>query len=173
MEPFPDHLTESFEVTGTAVTLRALRPEDFDISFAFVSGLSAETRHNRLLGGARAITPEYIASLVNVDYSREMAIAATAILDGETLIGVSRYVLDKDQTSAEFAIVVTDSWQGRGIGRRLMEKLIEVARRGGLKRLYGDILAINRPMLGLMRKLGFELQRHEDPTLTRAVLDLR
>ena len=103
-----------------------------------------------------------------------MALAATTMLGGaETLIGVARYVRDKDNASAEFAIVVADSWQGRGIGDRLLAKLADVARRRGLKRLYGEILAINRPMLGLARKLGFALDRHEqDPTLTRATLIL-
>lgn len=158
---------------GSAVTLRPLRPEDRDISFAFVSGLSPETRYNRLLGGAIAITREYIERLVTVDYSRDVAVAATAMLDGDTLIGVARYVLDPDNASAEFAIVVADSWQGCGIGRRLLAKLIEVARRRGLKRLYGDILAMNRPMLGLVRTLGFTLERHDDPTLTRASINLR
>ena len=102
-----------------------------------------------------------------------MALAATAMLDGETLIGVARYVRDKKQDSAEFAIVVADAWQGRGIGKRLLAKLIEVARRRGLRRLYGDILGTNRPMLAFVRKLGFKLETHEDPTLTRASLDLR
>ena len=167
----PDDLTESFEpVTGTSVTLRTLRPDDRDIESAFVHGLSPETRHNRLLGGAIAITREYIERLVNVDYSRDMALAATAMLDDETLIGVARYVLDKDGKSAEFAVVVADAWQGRGIGTRLMTKLIEIARRRGVKRLYGDILATNRPMLELARSLGFELERPDDPTLTRATL---
>jgi acetyltransferase len=102
-----------------------------------------------------------------------MALAATTMLGGaETLIGVARYVRDQDDQSAEFAIVVADSWQGRGIGGRLLGKLAEVARRRSLKRLYGDILAVNRPMLGLVRKLGFILGRHEDPTLTRATLEL-
>ncbi len=155
------------------MTLRPLRREDHAIEHAFVSGLSPETRHDRLLGGARAITSEYIESLVTVDYSRDMALAATAMLDGETLIGVARYVLDTNKESAEFAIVIADAWQGRGIGTRLLRKLIDVARRRGLKRLHGDILAINRPMLGLVGKLGFTLGRHEDPTLTRASLDLR
>ena len=155
-----------------SVALRPLRPEDRDIEHAFVSGLSAETRHNRLLGGARAITREYIESLVNVDYSRDMAIAATAMLDTEKLIGVARYVLDKDSASAEFAIVVADSWQGCGIGKRLLAKLIDVACGRGVKRLYGDVLGTNRPMLELVRKLGFKLERHEDPTLTRASLEL-
>lgn len=104
-----------------------------------------------------------------------MALAATTMLGGaETLIGVARYVRGKAGPSAEFAIVVADSWQGRGIGGRLLAKLADVARRRGLKRLHGEILAINRPMLGLVRKLGFALERHEqDPTLTRATLDLR
>jgi acetyltransferase len=154
------------------VTLRPLRPEDREIEHAFVSGLSPETRHNRLLGGAVAITREYIERLVNVDYSRDMALAATAMLDGEALIGVARYVRDKNNEAAEFAIVVADPWQGRGIGNRLLAKLIDVARRRGLKRLYGEVLATNRPMLELVRKLGFKLERHEDPTLTRATLDL-
>ncbi|HVJ13260.1 MAG TPA: GNAT family N-acetyltransferase [Burkholderiales bacterium] len=171
-----EDLTEAFEpITGTSVTLRPLRPDDRDIELAFVSGLSPETRSNRLLGGARAITREYIESLVTIDYSRDMALAATTMLGGaETLIGVARYVRDKADPSAEFAIVVADSWQGRGIGSRLLAKLADVARRRGLKRLHGEILAINRPMLGLVRKLGFTLARHEqDPTLTRATLDLR
>jgi acetyltransferase len=155
------------------VTLRPLRPEDRDIEHAFVSGLSPETRHNRLLGGAIAITREYIERLVSVDYSRDMALAATAMLDGETLIGVARYVRDRDGEAAEFALVVADAWHGRGIGARLLAKLIDVARRRGLKRLYGDILATNRPMLELARKLGFKLGRHDDATLTRASLDLR
>jgi acetyltransferase len=173
MTIFPDDESEAFEpVTGVSVTLRPLRPADREIEHAFVSGLSAETRHDRLLGGARAITREYIESLVSVDYSRDMAIAATAMLDAETLIGVARYVLSRDNESAEFAIVVADSWQGRGIGKRLLGKLVEVARRRGLRRLYGDVLGTNRPMLELVRKLGFTLARHEDPTLTRAALDL-
>ena len=157
------------------MTLRPLRPEDRDIEYAFVSSLSPDTRHNRLIGGAKAITREYIESLVSVDFSRDMALAATTMLEGgETLIGVARYVLDKDGAAAEFAIVVADPWQGRGIGQRLLVKLNDIARQRGLKRLYGDILATNRPMRELMRKLGFTLARHpDDPTLTRAAYILR
>jgi acetyltransferase len=102
-----------------------------------------------------------------------MALAATTMLGGkETLIGVARYVLDRVNPSAEFAIVVADAWQGRGIGKRLLGELISIARGRALKRLYGDILGTNRPMLELVRKLGFALTRHEDPTLTRATLPL-
>jgi len=159
-------------VVGVAVTLRPLRPQDVDIESAFVSGLSAATRQNRLLGGSVAITREYIERLTSVDYSRDMALAATVMLENEVLIGVARYVLD-DDGSAEFAIVIADAWQGRGIGRRLLQRLADVARRRGVRGLYGDILSINRPMLGLVQKLGFGLGRNpDDATLTRATLQL-
>ena len=108
-----------------------------------------------------------------MDYTRDMAIAATTMLGGgETLIGVARYVLDENNLSGEFAIVVADAWQGRGIGGRLLGKLVEVARRRGLKALYGEILATNLPMRELVRKLGFTLGRADDPTLTRATIAL-
>ena len=156
------------------LTLRPLRPEDADIEFEFVSGLSPTTRQNRLLGGARAITREYIEELTRVDFSRDMAIAATTMIgERETLIGVARYAREANGLSAEFAIVVADAWQGRGVGTQLMEALIAAAHASGLECLYGDILAINQPMLALMRRLGFGLGRNpEDATLTRATLEL-
>lgn len=170
----PEELAESFQpILGQAVTLRPLRPEDADIETAFLTGLSPETRSSRLLGGVIKITREYIAQLTHVDYRRDMAIAATVMLEErETLIGVARYVRDADGTGCEFAIVIADAWQGRGIGRRLLEKLIEVARDRGIARIHGDVLATNAPMLTLAKQLGFALGRSpEDPTLTRITLD--
>ena len=168
-------LTESFQpIIGHAVTLRALRREDHDIEHAFVSGLSADTRHNRLLGGAKRITREYIESLTTVDYARDMAIAATVMIEGhETLIGVARYVQVRPD-ACEFAIVIADAWQGRGIGGHLMEKLAAVARSRNLGEIYGDVLSTNRPMLEFCRKLGYRLGRSpDDPTLTRVTLALQ
>jgi acetyltransferase len=162
-------LTEAFEpIVGQSVTLRVLRPEDQDIEHTFVSGLSPDTRHNRLLGGAVRITPEYIKRLTTVDFSRDMALAATTMLEErEQLIGVGRYVQIAGD-ACEFALVVADSWQGRGIGRRLLSKLIDVARARGLKEIYGDVLSTNRPILELTSRLGFVRGRHpDDPTLTR------
>ena len=172
----PAELTESFEpIIGQSVTLRPLRREHHDIEHAFVSGLSPDTRHNRLLGGAIRITHEYIEGLITVDYSRDMAIAAALMLDGrEVLIGVARYVLEPGDRACEFALVIADAWQGRGIGRRMLEKLIAVARSRGLGRIYGDVLSVNRHMLELCRKLGFTLGGiSDDPTVTRVTLELR
>ena len=121
------------------------------------------------------ITREYLERLTTVDFSRDMALAAVLMLeDREVLIGVARYVLEPEGRACEFALVIADAWQGRGIGRRMMEKLIAVARSRGLERIYGDVLATNRPMLEFCRRLGFTLGRHpDDPTVTRATLALR
>jgi acetyltransferase len=170
-----EDLTESFEpIVGQPVMLRTLRREDIDIEAAFLSGLSPESRHNRLLGGMIRITREYLERLTTVDFSRDMALAAALMLeDREVLIGVARYVLEAEGRACEFALVVADAWQGRGIGRRMMEKLIAVARGRGLHRIYGDVLSTNGHMLDFCRKLGFELHRHhDDPTVTRATLEL-
>lgn len=168
-------LAESFQpIIGRAVTLRPLRREDHDIEHAFVSGLSPETRHNRLLGGAIRITREYIERLTTVDLARDMALAAVVMHDDhEALIGVARYVLDPDGHGCEFAIVLADVWQGRAIGKRMMEKLIGIARTRGLARIYGDVLSTNIGMLEFCRRLGFRPARlPEDATVTRVTLAL-
>ncbi len=172
----PADLTESFEpIIGQSVTLRPLRREDVDIEAAFLTGLSPQSRHNRLLGGMIRITREYVERLTTVDYSRDMALAAALMLqDREVLIGVARYMLEAEGRACEFALVIADAWQGRGIGRRMMEKLIAVARGRGLERIYGDVLSTNRPMLEFCRKLGFTLGRNpDDASVTRATLTLR
>ncbi len=164
------------------MTLRPLRSNDIDIEAAFVTGLSPESRHNRLLGGMIQVTREYIERLTTVDFSRDMALAAVLMLDGrELLIGVARYVLETEGRdvqegegrACEFALVIADAWQGRGIGRRMMEKLIAVARGRGLQEIYGDVLSTNRTMLDFCRKLGFRLGRNpDDATVTRVTLQL-
>ena len=154
--------------------LRPLRREDIDIEAAFLSGLSAESRQNRLLGGMIQVTREYLEKLTTVDFSRDMALAAALMLeDREVLIGVARYVLDADGQGCEFAIVIADAWQGRSIGRRMMTKLIAVARSRGLRRIYGEVLSTNRHMLDFCRTLGFVSGRDPgDRTVTRVTLEL-
>jgi acetyltransferase len=166
----PKDLVESFQpVIGQAVTVRPLQPGDAEIERRFVTGLSERTRYNRLLGGAMKITDEYIRRLIEVDGVREVALAATTMLeDNEMIIGVGRYVLDEDRRGCEFALVIADAWQGRGIGRRMLEKLIATAGARGIEFIYGDVLSTNVQMLALARRMGFALARHpDDATVTR------
>ena len=178
--PVPEDLAESWQVIhGCSISVRPLRRSDLDIESAFVQGLSRETRYNRLLGGAINISRSYIKQLITIDYSRDMALAAVVMMEStEVLIGVARYVKDTGRAHVpercEFAIVIADAWQGRGIGRLLMGKLIDVARGRGIGEMFGEILATNQGMLMLVKSLGFRLGRHpDDGTIVHATLELR
>jgi acetyltransferase len=177
--PVPEDLSESWQVIhGYSIGIRPLRRTDLDIESAFVRGLSQETRYNRLLGGAINISREYIEQLTTIDYNRDMALAVVVMIEHtEFLVGVARYVMESGAGTGpapcEFAIVLADAWQGRGIGKHMMLKLIAVARGRGVPELYGEILSTNHGMLEMMRKLGFRIQRHPgDATVMRATLGL-
>jgi acetyltransferase len=81
-------------------------------------------------------------------------------------VGVARYVVDPGGEACEFAIVVTDEWQGRGLATALMHALMDAARARGVLRMYGDVLAANHKMLGLTEGLGFRSRPHpHDPRM--------
>jgi acetyltransferase len=86
---------------------------------------------------------------------------------------VARYVTNPDGRTCEFAVVVADDWQGKRLGRRMLETIIAVARSRGLEVMIGHVLAGNDPMLRLCARLGFRISDHpEDATVRRAALEL-
>ena len=157
IQPYPSHLTGTWQAPdGRAVTVRAIRPEDAQIEREFVQRLSAEARYLRFMSTVKDLTPAMLARLTQVDYDREMALIAT-VADGahERQIGVCRYTIEPDDESCEFAVVVDEAWQGRGLGKHLIGRLIDIARRRGLARMRGEILSSNTRMLDLVSKMGF------------------
>jgi acetyltransferase len=168
---YPAHLVTHHRVgTGTAVTVRPIRPGDDAIVRAFLDGISRESGRNRLLS-ARRLTPEEVRHLTRIDYDREMAFIAVACLDDtETEIGVVRYVVDEDGAGAEFALLITDAWQGRGVGVLLLGIAIEHARCRGIPRLHGVTSSSNAGMLRLAEKLEFEIQAVPEDASIREVV---
>lgn len=165
---YPYHLVEHVRLAqGETVTLRPIRATDIGIEADFVSGLSRESRYQRLLSG-RNLLPGELRRLTQIDYRRELALIATTCVEGtEKLIGVARYVRDADGTSADIAIVVADAWQRRGLGERLLSGLTNAAGAAGVRRLTGITLATNSRMRALALKLGFTLHREPgDATVT-------
>jgi acetyltransferase len=104
-----------------------------------------------------------------------MALIATTPVDGrERQVGVARYVKDESAPGeAEFAIVVADDWQGRGLGGKLLASLLTAARANGVRRAVATTLSSNEGMLGLARRLGFTLApNHAAPSITNLTLEL-
>jgi RimJ/RimL family protein N-acetyltransferase len=158
---------------GTVITIRPIRPEDLALEQAFVSGLSTHTGYHRLMSTRRPSLAELVR-FTDIDHERELALIATTPVQGrERQVGVARYVKDSSPGDAEFAIVLSDDWQGRGLGTKLLMSLLVAARSRGVRRLIGTTLSVNSGMLALGRKLGFELAT--DPrsaTITNLTLDL-
>lgn len=164
IHPYPSDLETTFQLpNGTDILVRPIRPEDAELERTFIEGLSQQSRYYRFMHNVKNVTPEMLARFTQIDYHRELALVALVKEKRKSVeIGISRYVLNADGISCEFAVVVSDKWQRTGIGYKLMELLIEAARDKGLKYMDGIILKDNAGMRKLARGLGFELRDHEE-----------
>ena len=174
LESYPAHLSRTWMLdSGESLSVRPIRHDDGEREQAFVCALSLESRYQRMLGGGTKVTPEWIDSMTHIDYDRHMAFAVTRMVDGvEQFIGVGRYVADPASESAEVALVVADAWQGRGLGRRLLETLLEHAAGAGLREAAGIVLATNVAMLRLVRSMGFTVRAEPGMTVRRISREL-
>lgn len=158
----------------SVVCVRPITRNDVERERAFVEGLSPEAKHFRFLGGIGHLTEEQLLRFCDIDRQHEMAFVALVQSDaGDIQVGVARFVADPETREAEIAITVADKWKGKGLGRILLEHLINYARRFGVKRLYSIELAANIDMQNLMREFRFSTQRDpDDATQLICSLDL-
>jgi acetyltransferase len=163
IHPYPIEMVADVTLPdGTPLHVRPIRPEDAELERAFVHGLSEQTRYFRFFYQLHELTPAMLARFTQVDYDRELALVAVHESEGvRTIIGVARYIMSPVPTEAEFAVVVSDAWHGRGVARMLMTRLIACAREAGLTRLEGTVLRDNHNMLKFTAGLGFIT--HDNP----------
>ena len=155
---------------GARVTARPIRPDDAQIEQAFVRGLSADSRYSRFMGQVPELTPEMLERFTHNHFPHDFALIVTVPVDGgEKEIAVARYIMLEDARRCEFAIVVADEWQRRGIASLLMRALMKFARDAGIRYMEGYVLAANRKMLDLMTSLGFESGASDEGPQVRLV----
>jgi acetyltransferase len=170
MNTYPEHLEETWQAkNGEAIAIRPIRPSDAEIEQAFVRDLSAESKYLRFLDTMRELSPQLLKRFTDIDYNREMALIAVHFEAArETQVGVARYVTNRDDRSCEFAVVVADAWQRRGLGSKLVRKLVDCARAAGLETIEGQVLADNHRMLEMTKRLGFRAELDpQDASLRR------
>ena len=172
----------SSEVTlrdGSIVILRPAVPEDRALLVEAFERLSPESRYRRFFAPVRTMSEPLLDYLTSVDYVDHFAWAALARRAGPGTdgpdafmgVGVSRYIRLDDPTAAEVAVTVVDDWQGRGLGRVLLDALVLEALENGITRFEGDVLVENRPMQELLLRTG-AVFRPEDPGILRFSIDL-
>ncbi len=167
--PYPSEWVESWTGKGETLEIRPIRPEDAEAHAALVGRLTPEDIRYRFFSQLRQLSREQIARMTQIDYDREIAIVAVR---GTVTFGVARLV-QQPGGEAEFAVVVDPAMKGTGLGRHLMERIIDWGRSKGLTAITGQILSDNARMLAFIRRLGFELKRDpREPDVVEARLAL-
>lgn len=160
---------ESWRVRGgECVTLRSAHAEDGVAVRQMVDGLSRESRYFRFLTGGRVVE-HIVEGLVAPGRGGVALVVMAGHGDKEAVIANGQYVITGDRV-AEFAVVVADAWQGQGLGRRLINKLQQLARSAGLRLMRGDVLSENRRMLAILRDCGFSTRRNPEDSFLHEVM---
>ena len=174
IRPYPRQYMGTHAVQGEDITVRPIRPEDEPKLVTFHERLSERSvylRYANLMKLEQRVAHERLARICFIDYDREMALVAERpTAEGENqIIGVGRLTKQPGRDEAEFAMLVTDEYQGEGIGTELLRRLVEVGDAEGLDRITADILQQNHAMQRVCEKLGFDLVRGNGQDMVKAV----
>jgi len=172
IRPYPIHYVAPWKMAdGTELTIRPIRPEDEPAMVAFHETLSDRTvyqRYMQLLQLQQRVAHERLTRICFIDYDREIALVAEKKkADGTSeILGVGRLQKIHGTNAGEFAIVVSDSLQGKGLGSELLKRLIEFAKDEKVGSIRADILSENIAMQKVCEKVGFKLKRSlTEPTV--------
>lgn len=152
---------------GRSVLVRPVLPQDGELHRRFVRELSPASRYRRFHFALSELPDSTLDYLTKVDYASHLALLGEAFDErgDEVQVAEARYVrrTDADEADvADFALAVADRWQGLGLGRQMLAALVHGARRGGVRRLEGSVLADNEPMCSLLRRHGWRLRIDPD-----------
>lgn len=178
IRPYPAHYMRAWKLRdGTPVTIRPIRPEDEPLMVRFHETLSERSVYLRYfysLSLSTRIEHERLVRICFAGYDRGFALVVDRV-NPETgeheVLGVGRFTAIS-ATEAEVAVLVTDRWQGRGLGTELLSTVVHVARAEGFQRLSGEILRDNLATQAVFKKVGFALKAMEDPASVSARLEL-
>ncbi|MBA5687170.1 bifunctional acetate--CoA ligase family protein/GNAT family N-acetyltransferase [Rugamonas apoptosis] len=175
IRPYPQELEQELAWQGRTIVLRPIRPEDAPQHLAFFRALAPDDVRLRFFSAMRELPPSQLARLTQIDYDRAMAFIATGSgADGQPeTLGVVRAVVDSDNQSAEFAIIVRSDLKGLGLGRVLFQKLVDYFRSRGTAELSGEALSENNGVQSLVRHFGGTVLPHAEAGMVNLRLPLQ
>jgi acetyltransferase len=164
IRPYPTQYISAWKMKdGKKVNIRPIRPEDEPLVVNFHEGLSERSVYLRYFSPLKLQQRVAHTRLVRIcfnDYDREIALVAE-MKDGNgkaQIIGVARLSKLHSTNAAEFAVVVTDQWQRKGLGTELTKRLVHIAKHEKLDRLIAYTLRENKEMQQMCRKVGFQVR---------------
>jgi acetyltransferase len=149
----------------TQVSLRPIKPEDEERFNDFMKSLSIETMRFRFFNIIKEMSHETLTKYCNLDYDREIAVIAELQESNKPIIGAVRLIIEPGGKSGEFAVLVSDKWQGLGLGSKLMDLLAEMGKDMRVDKIYGYVSANNYKMLQLCKKKGFKVETFDEETV--------
>jgi acetyltransferase len=164
IEHYPVDLIDVWRAAnGAGVLLRPVLPQDEVPLGDMVARASRTSRYRRFHGSIRELSPASLRHMTRVDYRQHMALVVTATGAGAgRVLADARYCVNEAGGAAEFAVLVDDAWQRRGLGIRMIRALGDAATQAGIRWLHGSVLADNVPMLALMHRCGFSIGPDRD-----------
>ncbi|MFT5917759.1 MAG: acetyltransferase, partial [Bacteroidia bacterium] len=180
IRPYPYEYEEIWDLKDDyTVFVRPIRPDDEPLAVDFHKNLSDESVYFRYFYSASfnyRVSHKRLAKICFVDYEREIAVVVLSKTQPQELLAVGRIIklntASSDKTEAEFALSVIDGMQGLGMGSRLMDFLIRIAKNEGIGALMADILPENKAMKQVCLKFGFEVYFDEVESILKARLEV-
>ena len=179
IRPYPTQYSGEWVTRGgDRLRIRPIRPEDEPKMVVFHGKLSDQTVHMRYLAGIsyqQRTAHDRLSHVCAIDYDLEMALVAERLENGDgrgEIVGVGRLIRDTEMNSGEFALIVSDNFQRRGLGAELLRRLIEIGREERLDTIQGWIAPSNVAMQNLSRKLGFDVHFNRAEELIEATLSV-
>ncbi len=158
---------------GVCVRVREIRAEDAAALRRLVGRSSERSIELRFFGPMKELSEEKARRFAGMDGRDRFALVALDPEDEDEIVGVVRYEREGSTDGAEYAALVEDRFQGRGLGIGLTRRLIEAARERGIERLHALVLRENGRMLRLLRSLEFPERRRRENGLEHIEIDLR
>ncbi|HVT92747.1 MAG TPA: bifunctional acetate--CoA ligase family protein/GNAT family N-acetyltransferase [Bryobacteraceae bacterium] len=170
IRPYPSAYGKTWAATeGSVLTIRPIRPEDEPSMVRFHESLSERSvyfRYFHQMRLAHRVSHQRLTRICFIDYEREMVLVAETA--GGEIVAVGRLTRQPGTPDAEFALLVSDAWQHRGLGGELLRMLVSIARSEKIRSVFGLILPDNGPMMTICRKLGFDLRYSAGEEAVRA-----
>jgi acetyltransferase len=164
IRPYPEEYTRKITTEGgLRALLRPIEPEDEPLWHAMLAACSQDSIYSRFRGLVKH-THAMATRFCFIDYDRELAIVAEVEEEGERrLAGIGRLVAGPEHEDAEYAVLVADPWQGRGLSDALTDYCLEIAIGWGVAQVYAETTPDNHRMIAVLRAHGFEVKsRLED-----------
>jgi len=179
IRPYPINYILPWKLkNGQQVTLRPIRPEDEQNTVAFHKELSEKSvrqRYFEFVSLDERIAHERLVRICFNDYDRELAIIAE-VEDPKTrkrkIVGIGRLSRIPGTSSAKYTMIIVDAFHNLGLGSKLLDHLITIAKKEGIGRIYANILSENENMLKLCKRAGFKITSTEEPSILKAQLSL-